>query len=182
MKHLFDTRRFVDDVRTSVREGQRGVEEVLRRAVSDPHAIVTGLGGPMQAGIHTLHRSDEVTVLNVVWAPHMVLLPHDHNMWASIGIYSGREDNILWERRDGGLAANGAASLSESDVFSLAVEAIHSVINPIPRLTGAIHIYGGDYFAPGRSEWDAETLEERPFDLDRARVEFARAVKRFAVD
>ena len=28
------------------------------------------------------------------------------------------------------------------------------------RLTGAIHIYGGDFFAAERSEWDPETLKE----------------------
>jgi hypothetical protein len=53
------------------------------------------------------------------------------------------------------------------------------VTNPIPRLTGAIHIYGGDFFAPGRSEWDAETLRERPFDLEAARKIFRDANERF---
>jgi predicted metal-dependent enzyme (double-stranded beta helix superfamily) len=38
---------------------------------------------------------------------------------------------------------------------------IHSVSNPIPRLTGALHVYGGDFFAAQRSEWDAETLLEQ---------------------
>jgi hypothetical protein len=43
--------------------------------------------------------------------------------------------------------------------------AIHSVTNPIPRFTGAIHVYGGDFFGPvGRSEWDAETLVEQSCD------------------
>ena len=43
-------------------------------------------------------------------------------------------------------------------------DVIHSVTNPIPRLTGAIHVYGGDFFAARRSEWDPETLDERPYD------------------
>ena len=25
-------------------------------------------------------------------------MPHDHRMWAAIGIYSGREDNIFWRK------------------------------------------------------------------------------------
>ena len=41
-----------------------------------------------------------LTVLNVVWAPGMVLPPHDHRMWAAIGIYAGQEDNEFF-RRDG---------------------------------------------------------------------------------
>ncbi len=44
---------------------------------------------------------------------------------------------------------------------------IHSVTNPTSRLTGAIHIYGGDFFATERSEWEPETLEERPYDLEK---------------
>jgi len=34
------------------------------------------------------------------------------------------------------------------------------VTNPIPRLTGAIHVYGGDFFGVARSEWDAETRSD----------------------
>jgi predicted metal-dependent enzyme (double-stranded beta helix superfamily) len=35
------------------------------------------------------------------------------------------------------------------------------VSNPIPKLTGALHVYGGDFFGVQRSEWDAETLLEQ---------------------
>ena len=37
-------------------------------------------------------------------------------------------------------------------------------IPPIPRLTGALHVYGGDFFGVPRSEWDAETLREQQCD------------------
>jgi predicted metal-dependent enzyme (double-stranded beta helix superfamily) len=42
------------------------------------------------------------------------------------------------------------------------------VTNPLPRLTGAIHVYGGDFFAVTRSEWDPESLRERPYDAEKA--------------
>ena len=38
------------------------------------------------------------------------------------------------------------------------------MINPIARLTGAIHVYGGDFFGAERSEWDPETLQEARYD------------------
>jgi hypothetical protein len=41
------------------------------------------------------------------------------------------------------------------------------VTNPISRLTGAIHVYGGDFFATERSEWDPETLGEHPYDVEK---------------
>jgi predicted metal-dependent enzyme (double-stranded beta helix superfamily) len=98
-------------------------------------------------------------------------MPHNHLMWAVIGIYTGREDNIFWRRlagEDGGrIEAAGAKSLGERDVEPLGRDIIHTVTNPLPRLTGAIHVYGGDFFAAKRSEWDPETLLERPFDMDK---------------
>ena len=101
----------------------------------------------------------------------MTLRPHNNEMWAVIGIYTGREDNIFWRRvadEDGGLIeAAGAEALSEKDVVPLGPGIIHSVTNPIPRLTGAIHVYGGDFFATERSEWEPETLEERPYDIEK---------------
>ena len=182
MSNPFDRDRFIEDVKRASREpdAQLAVDEVLARAISDPPSVLAGLGEPRAAGLDTLYRADDLTILNVVWAPLMILLPHEHKMWASIGIYTGREDNILWERRSGTVEAVRAASLSEKEVFPLPTDAIHSVTNPIRRLTGAIHIYGGDFFATPRSEWDPETLRERPFDIESARASFREASERFA--
>jgi predicted metal-dependent enzyme (double-stranded beta helix superfamily) len=173
-----DPERFVDDLKKANVDGQRAVNEILTRAVSDPGAVLAGLGKPETAGINILHRAGDLTILNVIWAPLMVLLPHNHRMWASIGIYTGREDNILWQKKGTTIEAKRAASLLEKQVFSLGKDGIHSVLNPIPRLTGAIHVYGGDFFAPGRSEWDAGTLEERPFDVEGLRGRFEEANRR----
>ena len=48
-----------------------------------------------------------------------------------------------------------------------------------PRMTGAIHIYGGDFFAVPRSEWDSETLRERPMDIGALQKRFDEANQRF---
>ena len=179
---MLERDRFVEDVKRASRErdAQRAVNDVLARAVAEPPGVIAGLGEPRAAGIETLYRADDLTILNVVWAPLMILLPHDHTMWASIGIYTGREDNILWKRSGPSVEAVGAASLAEKQVFPLPDDAIHSVTNPIRRLTGAIHIYGGDFFTRPRSEWDPETLRERPFDLAAAQATFREANQRFA--
>ncbi len=181
MKSRFDVELFIAAVKEARKEadGQLAVQEVLGRAVGDPAAVLAGVGESMEAGIHTLHRAADLTILNVVWAPLMVLLPHEHGMWASIAIYTGREDNIVWERRGGTIEAVGAAAISEKQVFGLSKTAIHSVINPIRKRTGAIHIYGGDFFGTARSEWDPETLRERPFDLEAARRSHREADERF---
>ena len=106
---------------------------------------------------------------HVVWGPGMTVRPHNHLMWAVIGVYTGRENNIFWRRlprdADGKIEAAGAKSLGERDAEPLGRDIIHTVTNPIDRLTGAIHVYGGDFFATPRSEWDPETLVEGPFDV-----------------
>ena len=106
----------------------------------------------------------------------MTINPHNHRIWSVIGIYQGREDNIFWRRQpgrpDGRIEAAGAQSLLAGDVTPLGQDIIHSVTNPIERLTGAIHVYGGDFFAVERSEWDSETLTERPCDIARVRAMF----------
>ena len=163
-------------------KSHRHVRDVVARAVADPASMLKALGEPKRAGLHKLYQSADLTVLNVVWAPMMTIMPHNHSIWAVIGIYTGREDNIFWRRLPDGsgkVEAAGAKALCAGDVTPLGHDIIHSVTNPIPRLTGAIHVYGGDFFDPAhRSEWDPETLLEGPFDPERAvrRFEEANAI------
>jgi predicted metal-dependent enzyme (double-stranded beta helix superfamily) len=170
---VFDLDRFIAEcqVAVSLDTTHEAACDVVARAVSEPAAVITGLGAPARAGVQKLYNSAELTILNVVWGPGMTIMPHNHLMWAVIGIYTGREDNIFWRRlpgQDGGrIEAAGAKSLGERDVEPLGRDVIHTVTNPLPRLTGAIHVYGGDFFAVARSEWDPETLLERPFDVEK---------------
>jgi hypothetical protein len=48
-------------------------------------------------------------------------------------------------------------------------------------MTCALHAYGGDFFEPDepRSEWDHETLIERPWDIDKVKSLFQEAEARF---
>jgi predicted metal-dependent enzyme (double-stranded beta helix superfamily) len=159
--------RFIEDCRAAraADRTHKAVREVVARAVSQPALVREALGEPKRAEIQKLYHSPELTILNVVWAPRMTIFPHNHRMWAVIGIYTGREDNIFWRRLSGGrIEAAGAQSLCERDAAPLGPDIIHSVTNPIPRLTGAIHVYGGDFFAVERSEWDPETLCEQRYD------------------
>jgi len=170
----FDLDRFICDCRSACEAdpSHKLVREVVARAVSDPAAVLKGLGEPRRAEIQKLYHSESLTILNVIWAPTMTIMPHDHRMWAVIGVYTGREDNIFWRRvpgsKGGKLEAVGAKALGERDAEPLGHTIIHSVTNPIRRLTGALHVYGGDFFRAERSEWNPETLLEERYNIDRA--------------
>jgi predicted metal-dependent enzyme (double-stranded beta helix superfamily) len=176
-----DIDRFVEDciAANSETDPQAAVKAVLARAVSNPGAALAALGEPQKAGIHVLHRSEALTIFNATWTPQMNLMPHNHLMWANIGIYTGREDNIMWRRTDSGVEAFGAKALFAGDAAALPVDAIHSVTNPLSRFTGGIHIYGGDFFNTTRSQWDPESLAEEPSDGAVIREIFQRENERF---
>jgi predicted metal-dependent enzyme (double-stranded beta helix superfamily) len=183
---MFDLEQFTAECRAAraADKSHRHVRDVVARAVADPASVLKALGEPKRAGLHKLYQSTDLTVLNVVWAPMMTIMPHNHSMWAVIGIYTGREDNIFWRRLPDGsgkVEAAGAKALGVGDATPLGHDIIHSVTNPISRLTGAIHVYGGDFFDPThRSEWDPETLLEGPFDPERAVRRFEEANASFA--
>jgi len=175
-----DLERFIEDCRAAhaADRSHKAVREVVARAVAEPGAVLKWLGAPQRGEVQKLYHSPGLTILNVVWAPYMTIYPHNHRMWAVIGVYTGREDNIFWKRAGNKVEAAGAQALSERDAVPLGQDIIHSVTNPIPRLTGAIHVYGGDFFGAERSEWDPETLAEGRYDAQKTMRHFEQANSR----
>lgn len=177
---LFDRERFVADcVAAHGADGMEAVSEVLARAVSDHGAVLKALGGPTKAGLDVMHSAPDFTIFAAHWTPQMNLLPHDHMMKALIGIYAGREDNILWRRGDDGIEAYEASCLFEGDVAALPANAIHSVTNPLQQFTAGIHIYDGDFFATARHQWDPVSLIEEPSDGDAIKAIFSAENERY---
>jgi predicted metal-dependent enzyme (double-stranded beta helix superfamily) len=183
---MFDFDRFTADCRAAraADRSSKTICEVVKRAVSDQAGLLRSLGEPDRAGIREIYRSPDLSIINVVWAPRMMVMPHNHHMWAVIGVYGGREDNIFWRRiaeaGENQLEAAGARSIAAGDAQPLGDDIIHSVTNPTSRFTAAIHVYGGDFFAAHRSEWDPDTLSEHRFDGNRAREVFEEANRRYA--
>ncbi len=168
---MFQTERFIEDCRAVLRANstqaavQAAVQELVSRAVREPAPLMRAVGEPVRAGVNVIHKADDLTILNLCWGPRMDFHPHDHHMWAVIGIYAGREDNAFYRREGQGLKQHGTKVLNAGDVTLLGKEIIHSVINPLDQITAAIHVYGGDFFATPRSEWDPASFEERPYDV-----------------
>jgi predicted metal-dependent enzyme (double-stranded beta helix superfamily) len=167
---MFDRDRFIADCLEALPEGQPAVRAVIARAVSDPASLVEALGEPQAAPenrVEFLYRSEAITIINLVWSPGHITLPHDHRMWAVIGMYGGREDNLFWRRLPPdaryGIEAAGAKCIHPGEALALGPEIIHSVVNPLAGPTAALHVYGGDFPPAHRSQWNALTLQEEPF-------------------
>ena len=147
---MFDLARFIAECEAAiVSDGHRkAVREVLTAAISNPAGIISALGEPRRAGDKVLHRSPRLTILHIVWPPSFTQTPHNHLLWAEIGVYSGREDNIFWRRgaphSKWSIEAIGAASLCAGSCLSLEQDVIHSVTNPLDKITAGLHIYGGN--------------------------------------
>ena len=178
---MFDLDCFIADCKAALHAGgaQKAIRELMREAVSDPSRVTKVLGEPSKAGIELLYRSGELTVINLTWGPHMTAMPHNHHMWAVIGMYGGREDNIFWRTLPDDarwpIEAAGVSALMPTDVCTLGQDIIHSVTNPLCKFTSALHIYGGDFVVQQRDQWEEETLRKRPYDAADARRRFEAA-------
>lgn len=173
---MFDVDRFIEQclVASKEHDPRRAMREVLTETLERPGPVAAALGTEV-GGIFVLHNTPDLTVLNVIWAPEMQLPPHDHRMWATIGIYAGAEDNKMFKRGPDRIQPAGSHALRERDVLSLGAEAIHAVRNPARRFTGAIHVYGGDFVHLPRSQWDPDSLIEEAWDMARFQDLFRRA-------
>jgi predicted metal-dependent enzyme (double-stranded beta helix superfamily) len=173
----------VDRFRKAIKEHtpQLAVRDALDALIAS--GDLDGALGPVElGGITNLHNSAELTVLRVVWTPGMRLNPHNHNMWAVIGMYGGTEDNAFYRRSDRGLVESGGKEVHEGDVLVLGDDVIHAVANTRQNFAAAIHVYGGDFFSGDRSEWDFETFTERPRDVGGTMRLFDEANQRWLAD
>jgi len=84
---MFDLDQFIADCQSALLEdaGSKAVREVIARAVSEPASVIKGLGAPQRSGVQSLYQSDNLTILNVIWGARMMIMPHNHEMWAIIG-------------------------------------------------------------------------------------------------
>ena len=167
----FDKDVFVGECLSAVQSGdsaQKAVKEIVDRAVSNPSRISSEVGDIFDDPMMTIwHRSDELTVLHIVWPPEVELFPHDHNMWAVIGIYGGREDNQFYRRLDDGrIEPHTGMTIVEKDVIGLGSDVVHSVANPTREWTAALHVYGADFYSAPRTMWSGVTYDPVRLDTD----------------
>jgi predicted metal-dependent enzyme (double-stranded beta helix superfamily) len=169
---MFTTAQFIDDCRNALAmsEPTVAVNRILAEAIKDPGAIdaAIGPGDPSEnesAQYHFLHQSPELTIMRVIMPEHLQSPPHNHLVWAVIGMYRGGENNVFYRRNGERIEESGRHNLSAPEVMELAADIIHGISNPLDRRSYALHVYGGSLANPARSLWNPFTLREEPFQL-----------------
>jgi predicted metal-dependent enzyme (double-stranded beta helix superfamily) len=160
---VFDPERFVAACRTAAVEDDptAAVSEVVAAAIGDGPSIDDALGGEYERvyPADELYSSPELTVRRVLWAPGGNAAPHDHRMWAVVGVYVGEEVNRLYQRSHDGLTECGGRVVAPGEVFVLDADGIHSVDNNRRGWTVGLHVYGGDLNAVANSAWGPDGRE-----------------------
>ncbi|MBI3247549.1 MAG: hypothetical protein HYZ50_13685 [Deltaproteobacteria bacterium] len=153
------------------------VKELLEEALRDPESITHALAAfgdgknvsDSAMGDLLIYRSPELTVLKAAVPAGFKSPPHNHLMWAVIGVYDGQENNFFYRRSGETLEAAGGRDLQASDVLVLGQEVIHAIANPLDRTSYAIHVYGGDLPGAPRRMWNPFTLKEEAFEYQTMR-------------
>jgi predicted metal-dependent enzyme (double-stranded beta helix superfamily) len=166
------TEAFVADCCAAVMEGRGAsdTKEVVERAVRD-RRLIEEL--PLASGVKILHSADDLTILHVVMAERPAgagkPIPHDHVMWALIGVVHGSEENEFFRRSARTIESAGDGRvIAQGEVLMMGDNTIHSVKNPSSeRLSSALHVYGGNLLAAEKSMWCEPERTEEPFDFFR---------------
>ncbi len=160
-----DVRELIDACRDAAGgdEPTRDVSELVGAFLHQP-SLPSLLGDADRSTYEALYRGQDILVLHGVVPPTPApVAPHDHRMWAVIGVYQGLEHNELFVRADGGgLDTVDRFTIGAGQVRTLDPSTIHSVQARGDRYLGAIHVYGGDLFGTPRSRWIDDV--EQPMD------------------
>ena len=160
----FSLQQFIASCRTA--PGVQAVAKVMREAVQDPDGIRAALAAT--PGDRILHQTSQLTVLNVVIPAGFRSTPHDHAIWAIVGIYEGQEDNVFYRNLGDRLTVSERHEVRAPGVIILDGTTIHAISNPLAQPTRGLHVYGGHLDKAPRSLWDPDTFEQSPYTREHA--------------
>ena len=161
---MFEVTAFIERCRSALAEPdpREAIRSLMTEALEDPESVQRVMDG-QPGNERRLFGSDDLTVLDVSLPAGIKTPPHDHTMWAVIGIYEGREDNVFYREEGGGLTESHAVSLKPRDVLVVSPEDIHAIANPLSTRTRGLHVYGGDLPAANRTLWHPKTQQREPY-------------------
>ena len=141
------------------------IRQLIQRAVTEPRSMELACPVPLDPsddGI--IHRSDAIMVCHAVFPRRFRTGIHNHGVEAIIGVWSGYEDNHLFEETGGRIRSLGPRRVEAGEVLVLGVDAIHDVHTPPTTWSAALHVYLGDISTVSRSTLASVNDSASPFD------------------
>lgn len=105
------------------------------------------------------------SIASAVWGVGQATPIHDHGVWGVVGIWSGIEHEVRFERTPNGLSAVGEADFLPGDSVICCTREydLHQVSCGSGEPCVGIHVYGGDIGTHQRHKFDLETGTAEPF-------------------
>ena len=151
-------KRSVEDDSPSVR-----VKAILQEQLQDPDRVLKGM--PEFADDEAiLFEDDRISIWFCRFRPGTTVPPHDHQMVATIGVYSGAERNEFFENDpDGTIRQSSEVILSAGNMLQIGPSAIHAVGCASAEPCCGIHVYLGCLTEVDRSLFDIPNGERLKF-------------------
>ena len=139
------------------------VKAVLQNALHDPVQFRQSIPAFEENDV-ILFEDECVSIWHCRFEPGHTVPPHDHQMTAVIGVYSGVERNVFFEHdASSGLTQVGEREVQAGQVLQIASKAIHSVACPSEEPCLGIHVYLGCLTEVDRSLFDTKNGEAMRF-------------------
>lgn len=145
----------ITNLKTASREDEAlaEIKSLLMSFVQDPKTAERNVPDYEEDDV-ILFEDDNISIWFCRFQPDLTVPPHDHQMSATIAVYSGIERNDFYERAGDQLTQSGQVELHAGDVIQIAPDEVHGVGCASQEPSCAIHVYMGNLTNVERSLFD----------------------------
>ncbi|MEP1207785.1 MAG: hypothetical protein ABJM29_12830 [Rhizobiaceae bacterium] len=164
-EHSFDVDYLVSQLKSAVEAESPGarVKSILQEEMRDPDRVRAGMPDFEEDDV-ILFEDDEISIWFCRFMPGKNVPPHDHQMMATIGVYSGAESNRFFENDpQGTIRESSEVVVSAGEVLQIGPSAIHAVSCASAEPCCGIHVYLGRLTKVERSLFDVPNGQRLKF-------------------
>lgn len=169
MKNDFTLDELVTDLRkAALADNPRAaVQALLQSAIADLDSLRAGMPEFQDTDV-ILHEEETISIWHCRFMPGQTVPAHDHQMLATIAVYSGAERNDFYEADPdtGGIRKSSEVVVEAGNVLQIGPSVIHAVGCASEEPCLGIHVYLGALTTVERSLFDTKTGEAMTFSDD----------------
>ena len=139
------------------------VKSILEEEMKNPDRVAAGMPDFEEDEV-VLFEDDQISIWFCRFRPGKTVPPHDHQMMATIGVYSGAERNKFFENDpQGTIRESSEVVVSTGEVLQIGPSAIHAVNCASTDPCCGIHVYLGRLTEVKRSLFDIPNGQRMEF-------------------